>query len=132
MQYDHDLAHGRDDIILMLQKYGRGRKELIMMVQDFNQQERDELLMREIDEERNVDARNVEDAERNAVFRATITQELEEQRAHDHELSQLHDDVLQHINTDTDETIAAFDRMHFGRDDDSVRDSPINDYNCDF
>jgi hypothetical protein len=54
---------------------------------------------------------------------------MNEQRAHDVELNQLHDDVLHHINSQTDEIIHAFESID---SDESNPGSPVNVFNCDW
>jgi hypothetical protein len=101
----------------MLRLYGRGRNELIMMMRDINQLENNERLMLEMD------------SEHRTALRDLLRLQLDEQKAHDLELSQFHDDVLQHITSATDEIVADVDRSE---DTDSFGGSSVNEINCDF
>jgi hypothetical protein len=96
----------------MLQTYGHNQKELILMVQDFAQYENDERLFRELEDEK------LEDNKANNT--ASLELELDEQRAHDFELRQLHEDVLYHANTLTEEIIASFEHP---------TNSPVHEFN---
>ncbi len=109
---------------LMLSEYGRGRNDLILMVRDLTQQESQE--------DQNLKTMRAMDEERTPAIQASLTLELNEQRAHDEELSQLHDDVLYHINASTEKVIAAFENLDHSSDSDNSRVSPINEFNCEW
>ncbi len=121
---NRDIIRKRHELTLMLREYGRGRNELIFMVRDLNQQDsqhdNDEKIMHAMDHERKL------------ALRESLTLELDEQRAHDEDLSQLHDDVLHHINASTEQIIAEFANMNHSSDDDLSRSSPVNEFNCDW
>jgi hypothetical protein len=72
------------------------------------------------------------DEERKAALQQSLLLEMHEQRAHDYELSQLHDDVLHHINASTDEIIADFENIHHSSDEDCFGISLVNEFNCDW
>jgi hypothetical protein len=63
------------------------------MLQSLSQQDKDEKLMRNVDDETK------------ATLSAILSLEMDEQRAHDIEFSQFHDDVLHHLNSQTEEII---------------------------
>jgi hypothetical protein len=101
----------------MLSQYGQGRNELIMMVQDLSHRDDDERLILKLD------------AEHKTALQDLLRLELNEQIVHDEELSQLHDDVLYHINSSTDEVVAEIERFN---ETNSYGASPVNDFNCDW
>jgi transposase InsO family protein len=104
----HGAIHqGRDELISMLQQYGSERTDLIMMVRDL--QANDVRLLNDIEDEQQ------------QVLQDIIALELDEQRIHDVELSQLNDDILHHINSGIDEIITSIDHVD-SDDDDSGRD----------
>jgi hypothetical protein len=61
------------------------------------------------------------DAEKQAALSALHALELDEQKTHDAEISQIRDAVLHHINSTTDEIIHSFERID---SEDSDDDSP--------
>jgi hypothetical protein len=115
-QLNDAITCSREEIIQMLREYGRGRHDLIMMVRDINHED-DERTIIEID------------CENKTSLHELLRLELDEQKSHDLELSQLHDDVLQHINSVTDEIIANAERDD---DTDSFGSSPVNVFNSDW
>jgi hypothetical protein len=102
-----DIRNGRDELISTLKQYGRERPDLFMMVRDLHAS--DERLLGDID------------AEQQQVHQNQITLELDEQRAHDVELSQLDDDILYHINSKIEDIIAQNEQID-NDDDNSNRD----------
>jgi hypothetical protein len=94
--------------------------EFTLMVKDHNLPDDVERVMQEIDNEKQV------------ALEATYQQELDAQRAHEQELSQMQDDVLYHIKASTDEIIAGFEHILSSSEDDCFGDSPVNEHNCDF
>ncbi len=88
-----------------------------MMVQDLSQRDADERLILELD------------AEHKTAMQDLLRLELNEQIAHDEELSQLNDDVLYHINSSTEEVVAEIERLN-GTTSDGA--SPVSNFNCDW
>jgi hypothetical protein len=103
-----DICNGRDELISTLKQYGRERTDLIMMVSDLHTS--DERLLEDID------------AEQKQLLQDLITLELDEQRAHDEELSQLDDDILYYIDSKIEDTIAQIEQA----------DSDDDNSNCDW
>jgi hypothetical protein len=92
--------------------------DALLMMRDNDQLALDEELMHKMDEERS-----------NAL---TDLQQLvaDEQSTHDHEMSQMHDDILYDMNASTEEVIRAFESLHHSNDD-SLYDDDYHDDNRD-
>ncbi len=109
------IRHSRTALIALLQQYNQGQNDFILMMQCLSTQERDEQIMRDIDDETK------------AVLSDILSLKTDEQRAHDAELSQLQDDVLYHINSQTDAIIHEIERI-----DSNESDSGVNVFHCDW
>jgi hypothetical protein len=105
-----------EEIKTILGNYGCSRNGLILMIREFNQDRQDTSWQSDIDEAQNLSIRDL------------LTLELDEQKNHDLELSQLNEDILQHINSTTEEIIDEIDRS----EDSSLGNSPVNEFNCDY
>jgi hypothetical protein len=105
------IERGRAAITSLFQRFERNRKvinDLTFMVRDIPTEEHDMQLMREID------------AEHNYTLQQLSILDIDGQKAQDDELGQLHDDILHHINSQTDEIIDSFERIQ--SDDSDSRD----------
>jgi hypothetical protein len=120
---NRDIELERQELQTMLSKYGQSRNGLILMIHEFNQDRKDKEWQKEIDE-----AQQLSIYAQQLSIHDLLTLELDEQKSHDLELSQLNDDVLQHINSQTEEIIDDIDRS----EDTSFGHSPVNEFNCDF
>jgi hypothetical protein len=89
---------------------------LILMLQDHSQNAHD-----------NESERNLEEAQ-GTISHDLRTLEMDEQKNHDLELSQLDDDIQHHINSLTEEIIDGFERLG----DASSANSSVNEFNCDY
>ncbi len=116
LRLNSDILHGQDEIRTLLQHYGRNRNGLILMLRDFSTERKDD------DSERNIDAAQ------KTVLNDLLTLELDEQRNHDLELSQLDDDILQQINSTTEAIIDDFERV----DSTGSAASSVHEFNCDY
>jgi hypothetical protein len=77
-----DIERQREELKTMLGNYGRSRNGLILMLCEFSQDRKDAAFQRDIDEAQKISIHDL------------LTLELDEQKNHDLELSQLHEDVL--------------------------------------
>jgi transposase InsO family protein len=99
----HDaIQHSRAALVSPLQLYGQRQNDFILMLRDISQQDigtdKDEALMRDVDDETN------------AAMRELLVLEMDEQRIHDAELSQLEDDVIQHLDSQIEDIIHDIER----------------------
>jgi transposase InsO family protein len=96
--------------------------ELLLMMNDHTPLDEDEQTMRDMD------------AERTEALQLQLLQlGLDEQRHHDLELSQLHEDILHHDNETTEQIIADFEHNNSSSDaNDGFGTSPVNDFNYDW
>jgi hypothetical protein len=90
--------------------------DCILMIQDVFQMDADERIMLEIDDERIAESQH-----------DLLQLEMDEQRTHDYELSQMKDDVLYHINASTDEIIASFENADSSSDEECFNTTPFKD-----